>query len=115
MKGKNGIVPGKRQHVNIIRIMYQMAGRTHGSTTVSAFLGDGRIEKVESIRSGTSSRILAKTSDPSPEPVPPPKLYIGEEDVGVVFDRNNQLAYLDELELGKWSNGISSVLSQLRE
>ncbi len=47
---------------------------TNGSTTVSAFFGDGKIEKVASMRSGTSSRSFDKTRDPSPDPVPPPRL-----------------------------------------
>lgn len=45
----------------------------YGSTTVSDTLGEGKMEKVASIRSGYSSRILPKSSDPRPEPVPPPR------------------------------------------
>lgn len=53
-----------------------MKNRTYGSTTVSALFGEGRMENVDSIRSGTSSLILARMRDPSPDPVPPPKLWI---------------------------------------
>jgi len=55
---------------------WRVRSELYGSTTVSAFLGDGKTEKVESMRSGTSSRILAKSSEPRPEPVPPPRLWL---------------------------------------
>ena len=45
----------------------------YGSTTVLDTFGDGKMEKVASIRSGYSSRILPRRRAPSPEPVPPPR------------------------------------------
>merc|ERR550537_116647 len=44
----------------------------YGSTTVSLTFGDGITEKVSMTRSGYSSRILAMSRVPMPEPVPPP-------------------------------------------
>ena len=44
----------------------------YGSTTVSDTLGEGKMEKVASIRSGYSSLILPSNKAPRPDPVPPP-------------------------------------------
>jgi hypothetical protein len=44
----------------------------YGSMTVSDTLGEGKTENVASIRSGYSSLIFARSSDPRPDPVPPP-------------------------------------------
>lgn len=40
--------------------------------TVSETFGEGKTENVASIRSGYSSLIFANSSDPRPDPVPPP-------------------------------------------
>ena len=48
----------------------------YGSTTVSETFGEGKIEKVASIRSGNSSLILPRRRAPRPEPVPPPRANI---------------------------------------
>lgn len=45
----------------------------YGSITVSETFGEGNTEKVASIRSGYSSRILPRIREPSPDPVPPPR------------------------------------------
>lgn len=48
----------------------------YGSMTVSDTFGEGKTENVASIRSGYSSRIFERISDPRPEPVPPPRAII---------------------------------------
>jgi hypothetical protein len=46
--------------------------KLYGSMTVSETFGEGKIEKVASIWSGYSSRILPRSRLPRPDPVPPP-------------------------------------------
>jgi hypothetical protein len=45
----------------------------YGSTTVSETFGEGKMEKVASIRSGYSSLIFPNNNAPIPDPVPPPR------------------------------------------
>lgn len=70
------------------------------------------MENVASILSGTSSRILARTRDPKPEPVPPPKLCFLISALRLL-DTTRE-TYLDKLELEGGSDIVMRSISGIK-